>query len=225
MGIFGQNPIAPMGMQAMDPRSMQQQDPRIGQAMKGPGFFGAGGQGRNLIGIIGDALAAAGGGRPYYGPAMLQQRQQDRQDEREDQRWQQRQTAEEAARAKRRQFMSLGGGGIAEASEEGGVNILREPTADVPEWQTYANTFGQPGTPEWTAAARDYVLRGNGPTALAGRTDLKQVAPGKAPSMGGGGPSITPTSRAKYIAEAEEAISRGAPRDAVYARLQKMGVQ
>lgn len=215
MGIFGSMMGAGFGM-AQDPRSMQEQDPRIGQAMKGPGLFGSG-KLADIFSILGDGFS---GTNDY-----MRQMQQRQQDEREDQRWQQRQTAEEAARAKRRQFMSLGGGGIAEASEEGGVNILREPTADVPEWQTYANTFGQPGTPEWTAAARDYVLRGNGPTALAGRTDLKQVAPGKAPSMGGGGPSITPTSRAKYIAEAEAAIARGAPRDAVYARLQKMGVQ
>ena len=53
-----------------------------------------------------------------------------------------------------------------------------------------------------------------------------QRAPVRAPAAGGGrGGALTANQRANMIAEANAAIARGAPRDAVMARLREMGVQ
>lgn len=51
--------------------------PEIGRlpGVKGPGAFGQGGKGWQIMGIIGDALQAASGGRPTYMP-MVQEQQQ-----------------------------------------------------------------------------------------------------------------------------------------------------
>ena len=121
------------------------------------------------------------------------------------------------------QIVNLGHGGIATATPSGTVNILRQPEADVPDYEPYANLFGERGTPQWLKAAQDYVLRGGGPTSMALRTDLKQTVPGGSGGRGGGG--LTATARAKYIADAQAAISRGADPDAVHARLRQMGVE
>lgn len=56
-------------------------------------------------------------------------------------------------------------------------------------------------------------------------SDKKKYAIPRAAGGGGGaGKSVTATSRAKYINEAEAAIAQGADRAAVYARLAKMGI-
>lgn len=41
--------------------------------------------------------------------------------------------------------------------------------------ETYARQFGEPGTPEYQAAAQDFVLRSNGPTAFGYDVDLEGV--------------------------------------------------
>ena len=167
-------------------------DPRIDKAMH-PGFFGKGGMGgKMLMGALGGALdgvAQWGGAQPGY--AMAMQRQA------EEKQWLQRMQAEREQRMaelKARmendsitpQIVNLGHGGIATATPSGTVNVLRQPEADIPDYEPYANLFGERGTPQWLKAAQDYVLRGGGPTSMALRTDLKQTVPGKAPSAGGG---------------------------------------
>lgn len=52
-------------------------DPRISKALK-PGLFGKGGDGWKAIGILGDALQIAGGGRATWMPFMQGREQQDR---------------------------------------------------------------------------------------------------------------------------------------------------
>jgi hypothetical protein len=44
--------------------------------------------------------------------------------------------------------------------------------------ETYARQFGEPGSPEYQAAAQDYILRGNGPTAYGFDADLEGVRQG-----------------------------------------------
>nr|WP_293854464.1 hypothetical protein [Sphingomonas sp. SCN 67-18] len=51
-----------------------------------PSFFGQGGTGRQIVGILGDALSAAGGGQGVYAPMMQQQRMFKQQSQREDER-------------------------------------------------------------------------------------------------------------------------------------------
>lgn len=232
MAIFGK-PVArqPYGIAPyMDQLNTVQQyggpvaDPRAGVMMQAqdkamqPKAFEKGGKGWQVLGVIGDALQVAGGGRATYADA---------------QRWWQEQEAERERQAQERQdrmntptLANLGNGGLATWSQGGGLNVIREPQEDAPDYAPYASMFGAAGTPEYIKAAQDYVLRGYGPTALGGRVELKQTIPGKAPSLGGGGGSggISATARAKYIAEAKAAIAKGAPRDKVEARLREMGV-
>lgn len=49
-------------------------DPRAAQALK-PGFFGKGGKGWGILGVIGDGLQVAGGGRATYQDYMQQQQE------------------------------------------------------------------------------------------------------------------------------------------------------
>src|SRR3546814_17694082 len=53
---------------------MTQQDVTPASLPK-PGAFAKGGKGWQIMGIIGDALQAAGGGRPTYAPAMMERQQ------------------------------------------------------------------------------------------------------------------------------------------------------
>ena len=124
MGIFGQPSIGNWQPQQLP------QDPRIGQATK-PGFFSAGGNGRNLIGILGDAMAAAGGGRPYYGPAMLQQKQQDRQQQQEDERWANRLAMTAAAKGQQPSTPSTAAKMASELGFKPGT----------PEWQKFITRY------------------------------------------------------------------------------------
>jgi hypothetical protein len=61
-----------------------------------PGFFGKGGKGWGILGILGDAMAAYGGQRGVFTPYMMQQQE----NELEDKRWRERLAAE--AEVKRR---------------------------------------------------------------------------------------------------------------------------
>jgi len=64
---YGQ-PIGNMQAQALPV------DPRAAQAAK-PGFFGKGGKGWGILGVIGDGLQVAGGGRATYQDYMQQQQE------------------------------------------------------------------------------------------------------------------------------------------------------
>src|SRR3546814_14496853 len=55
---------------------MTQQDVTPASLPK-PGAFAKGGKGWQSMGIIGDELQAAGGGRPTYAPAMMERQQLD----------------------------------------------------------------------------------------------------------------------------------------------------
>jgi hypothetical protein len=67
------------------------------------------------------------------------------------------------------------------------------------------------------------------PEVIAAQTEgklrVKRATPGKAPSSGGGGSKVTATARAKYLAEADAAIAKGADPAKVHARLKTMGVE
>ena len=65
-------------MPMMDAPEMQpapMKDPQMPPAIK-PKAFGKGGKAWKILGIIGDALQTAGGGRGTYMPAMLELQQQ-----------------------------------------------------------------------------------------------------------------------------------------------------
>ena len=106
--------------------------------------------------------------------------------------------------------------------------MIYEAPPEAAPWQQYVQAMTDPNIqPQERQYIQQYQLRGNSPDImqqrLSNQVQLKTTAPGS--SGGGGGGGVTPTARAKLISEAEQAISRGADRNAVYARLAKMGVQ
>lgn len=211
MAMFGNLAREPLGIQSAQqimPGDQPMLNTGVGKVSNSP--FRQGGKGWQILGMIGDALQTATGGRATFADA---------------QRWWDEQEAERERQAQERQdrlntpSIINTKAGVMSATPAGDIRMLYEAPPEAPEYDAYAGLFGARGTPAYLRGAQDYILRGNGPTAIGLRTDLKQVAPGKA----GGG--VTPTARAKLVAEAEAAIARGAPRDQVMARLAKMGIQ
>ena len=86
--LFGNSPMKPKGLLGMfapgqsaipmpgaDMRASGHEYPpsAIPQARK-PGFFAGGGIGRQIAGVLGDALLQQSGGQPIYLPNLMQQR-------------------------------------------------------------------------------------------------------------------------------------------------------
>ncbi len=91
MGIFGKKPMGYYTNQAAPREALglgMTVDPQMQapQEVRGGGFFGAGGTGRNIAGYLGDALLRMGGGQAMYAPQM--QHRQDQADD--DARWEKR---------------------------------------------------------------------------------------------------------------------------------------
>ena len=55
--------------------------PQRRPAQRKPSFFGKGGTGRHITGLLGDYLAQLGGMQPIYGPAMQHQRDMEEREE------------------------------------------------------------------------------------------------------------------------------------------------
>lgn len=148
MGLFGKRPFNPYAMGAdpmmapgggigggqpgmpMDPAMMGldtqiAEDPYAGQRPAKPGFFGKGGGWKNALGHGLDALAEQFGGTGQYGKGL--QRQEDLQHE------------EALLRLRgelegnQQQVVNLGNGGAGTWSQNGGFNVVREPTPDAPK--------------------------------------------------------------------------------------------
>lgn len=220
-----------MAMQPTQQQAAQQFQQQYGQpapqqpappAQK-PGFFGKGGIGAGILGGIADGVARWGGAQPGYASSMQQQQEYA-------QRLQELQ-AERQARMQERQ----------QSAEQGFETWKQQQqwARDNPDPTTlqqnvdYAYSLPE-GDPRREAAIRGIQGYGFAPEVMDARTQaqiavadhrlgnsltLKQT-PG---ASGGGG--LTPTARAKYIADAQAAIARGADPAAVQARLRQMGVQ
>lgn len=137
-----------------------------------PKAFGQGGKGWQIIGIIGDALSAVGGGEPTYLNTMMQ-RQQD--DQKARQRLQelmfQRET--KLAELNRPQYFMSGRDRVSFDPTTGESGVVYQGT---PDFQEYANSLGyEPGSNEYNQAMQDFVLRSYGPTAQQGKIGLEGV--------------------------------------------------
>lgn len=145
----------------------------------------------NFLGHVGDALLAATGHDPIYAP-RLQQRKVS-------QALQSYQTDPEGAIAALMQVDPSSGIKLAHQHTEEQLarqrleqpdyrtvnnRLVRIPFQGDPEtiytapedFQIYADQLGlEPGTPEYESAMKDYVLRGQGPTAYQNRTQLEGV--------------------------------------------------
>lgn len=138
---------------------------------------------RMAAGAIGDALARQNGGVASFAPALQQHREQEALRQRQEALWGRENTQRqedhrwtvesEARKAAQPQFFMAGDDRVRYDPTSGqATTIYDAPTAA----EAYAAALGvKQGTPEYTSALRDFVLRGNGPTALAGRVDLEGV--------------------------------------------------
>lgn len=165
-------------------------DPRAAQAAR-PGFFGKGGRGWGILGVIGDGLQVAGGGRATYQDHMQQQQEYA-------QRLQELQ-AERQARMQERQ----------QSAEQGFETWKQQQqwARDNPDPTTlqqnvdYAYSLPE-GDPRREAAIRGVQGYGYSPEVMdqrlqqqqelinaraAAQRSVKMTVPGKAASAGGGG--------------------------------------
>jgi hypothetical protein len=136
---------------------------------KGKGIFGSGVHWYDALGLVGDALAAAGGGQGGYGNTMLARRMEDDKRRFEAVRalteWRHADAArQQQADLDASQPFTLGRSRYRLDPTTGQVATLQTAPMD---FETYAASQGfKPGTPEYNQAAQDYILRGNGPTAV-----------------------------------------------------------
>lgn len=213
-----------------------------------PKFFDKAGLGSKLLNGLDAFVTTLGAarGNPMQ-LQMLQQRagmqRQAQEDERADQRYRQQMEMQQA-QANRPQVVNTGGGGYTIVNpSDGSVIGERQPVPQQGETERLIAAYGvlpdgDPRKPLIERAIRGYQYtapvmqaRTDGQIAVADRRAANSAALKAQPTYanthpkGGGGGGITATARARYMAEAEAAIARGAPREAVMARLAKMGVQ
>lgn len=139
-----------------------------------PKFFGEGGVGRNIAGYIGDALAQMGGMQPIYAPAMQERRrleadQADYERKRRDTQADWQAQKEWALKNEPPKTYEIGNNIVSYDPQNGPKVVYEGENPAV----AYAKSIGaEPGTPEFVAAIKDFVLKGNGPTALQGDKEL-----------------------------------------------------
>lgn len=126
---------------------------------KKSGFFSKDGAWRDVIGSIGDVLA----GNPIYLNSKLQRQQMEREDARLQQQ-RQWQIEDRDWKAGQPEYFMSGRDRVRFNPQTGQSEVVYDGTED---FDQYAATLGlQPGTDEYFTAVQDYVLRGNGPSAL-----------------------------------------------------------
>lgn len=148
-----------------------------------PSLFGKGGKGWGYVGALGDALLALSGTPGSL--AMLQMHQQRQQAQRQQQQQQAEWARQDAQRAEDRgwqvedrdarlnapQYFMSGHDRVAFDPATGTTNVVYDGPED---YEGYAATLGlKPTDKGYGDAIRDYVLRGSGPTALAGKAELE----------------------------------------------------
>lgn len=208
------NTQLPFGVQSTPLNEMAMPSPK-------PGFFGKGGTGRGIAGFLADFAASAGGGTPMYAPTLIDQRkrQEERQIKLQD--YQQERGDKNADWIAEQQWKI----DHPEPAKPGEQERLIEQWSQLPD--------DDPRKPMIERAIRGYQYTPNVMDArqqnaielsdhrLGNSMRLKQT-PG---ASANGARGITPTARAKYIAEAQSAISKGADPAKVQERLRQMGVQ
>jgi hypothetical protein len=152
-----------------------------GPMAKKPSFFGQGGTGRNMLGAVGDALLQRSGAQPIYSPMMQRRQALQVQGARQQAQfahdnnlrlWQRdNQIDDRNFKVNQPQYFTAGNDRVAFDPATGQSNVLYHGSQP---FEDYAAALGlKPGTPEYTKALQDYVLRGNGPTAYDYDVDLE----------------------------------------------------
>ena len=134
------------------------------------------GTGNVLVGILADALSGAAGQPGHYAQAMEQRRQEQTAFERGEVQYQRRRADELTDRqteANKPQYFSGSEDRIAYDPTTQTTRTLYDAPTDA---QVYAGSLGyQSGSPDYTGAVKDYVLRSNGPTAVQSRFGLENL--------------------------------------------------
>lgn len=143
--------------------------------------FGQGGVGRAILGSLGDAVLQANHMQPVYGPAVQRQQEQARRAREQQALWgrqdaqrvqdRQWQVEDRDAKLNAPQYFMAGRDRVMFDPMTGESSVVYDGAE---AYQDYASSLGyEPGTPDYSAAVRDYVLKSNGPTAVAGRMSLE----------------------------------------------------
>lgn len=106
----------------------QQAQPPAQPEAKKPGFFGEGGKGWSILGVLGDAVAQHYGLRPIYGQMM----QEERENERQLAMWREKMEAERSERMQPR-LMQAGGAILSVDPSSNSVTPIYEAPPDAPE--------------------------------------------------------------------------------------------
>lgn len=134
------------------------------------------GTGNILVGILADALSGAAGQPGHYAQTMERRREEQTALERGEVQYQRRRADELTDRqteANKPQFFSGSEDRIAYDPTTQTTRTLYDAPTDA---QVYAGSLGyQSGSPDYTGAIRDYVLRSNGPTAVQSRFGLENL--------------------------------------------------
>jgi hypothetical protein len=168
--LFGTNPIGTPGIGDGLPGAIPM-DRRVSQATA-PRFFDKGGAWKPTLGILADAMSTLGGGKPTYGPAMLDQQKR----EQEQQRWQAeqdltRQKFDWEKKKGMRPDIRAVGRSVVSVPFEGDPSVLYQAPSD---GEQYAASLGlSEGDDGYADAVMDFTLRSNGPTAFGQRRRLE----------------------------------------------------
>ncbi|TZG25886.1 hypothetical protein [Sphingomonas montanisoli] len=154
-------------MQTLDPSQLRQN-----VKVPGPRFFAKDGAWRDVLGALGDVMAAAGGGQGTYLPTKIRQMEEMR----AQQMWlarrkieREEQLADRDYEARKPQYFSGAEDRVQFDPTTGQTNTVYD--APTPA-ENYAARFGQPDSDEYRQAMQDYTLRGWGSTAMGNKMAL-----------------------------------------------------
>ena len=169
-------PGGPMSLPDMGPMTVGNEQITMPPPSPHRSFFMADGTGtgNRILGAIGDGLLGWAGQPGTYAKTMEARHQEQTAFERGEVQYQRRRADEltdRAADANKVQYFSGNEDRVAYDPSTGTARTLYDaPTAP----QAYATTLGlTPGSPAYSSAIKDYVLRSNGPTAFEGRDALQ----------------------------------------------------
>jgi len=179
IGVASQGSLA--DLLKLDPMS-----PNIPNIEHKPGFFGQGGKGWNIVGLLGDAIAQHYGGQPVFGQMMSQERE----NERQLQMWRERVAAEReermAAARKPYRFQNNAGDVVEIVPDTGQQRILYADPIAKPDFQRIENPDGsivlQP-VPSANRPTRDHIAALLANPERAADFDAKFGQPGLAEAI------------------------------------------
>jgi hypothetical protein len=155
------------------PLSMAAQTPDVGNRAIRPTFFGPGGTGRTIAGILGDSLIQLGGDDPAAMHLAQRRSALEEQQANLDDRLKMMQIAALTRKEGQPQIEHVGNTIGRLNPDTGGFDPTYTPPTDA---ERYAYSMGaQPGTADWMKHLQDFTLHANGPTAFGQDQTMEQM--------------------------------------------------